>query len=215
MVGKSALLVGASGLVGGELLNCLLNGTEYSRVLIFVRKPTGLKHLKLEEHLIEFNNLPYYKEFFEVNDVFCCLGTTIKKAKSQAAFKKVDVEYPLELAKLAKEMKVEKFLVISSMGANPKSPVFYSRMKGLLEEELKMISIKSLHIFRPSLLLGDRKEFRMGESISAYLTKGISFIFIGPLKKYKPIDAKRVAKGMYKAAQSRSEGIFTYLSNEI
>ncbi|HBV88599.1 MAG TPA: oxidoreductase [Desulfosporosinus sp.] len=215
MVGKSALLVGASGLVGGELLNCLLNGTEYSRVLIFVRKPTGLKHLKLEEHLIEFNNLPYYKEFFEVNDVFCCLGTTIKKAKSQAAFKKVDVEYPLELAKLAKEMKVEKFLVISSMGANPKSPVFYSRMKGLLEEELKMISIKSLHIFRPSLLLGDRKEFRIGESISAYLTKGISFIFIGPLKKYKPIDAKRVAKGMYKAAQSRSEGIFTYLSNEI
>lgn len=215
MVGKSALLVGASGLVGGELLNCLLNGTEYSRVLIFVRKPTGLKHPKLEEHLIEFNNLPCYKEFFEVNDVFCCLGTTIKKAKSQAAFKKVDVEYPLELAKLAKEMKVEKFLVISSMGANPKSPVFYSRMKGLLEEELKMISIKSLHIFRPSLLLGDRKEFRIGESISAYLTKGISFIFIGPLKKYKPIDAKRVAKGMYKAAQSTSEGIFRYLSDEI
>ena len=215
MGGKSALLVGASGLVGGELLNCLLNGTEYSRVLIFVRKPTGLKHSKLEEHLIEFNNLPCYKEFFKVNDVFCCLGTTIKKAKSEAAFKKVDVEYPLELAKLATEMKVEKFLVISSMGANPKSPVFYSRMKGVLEEELKMLSIKSIHIFRPSLLLGDRKEFRIGESISAYLTKGISFIFIGPLKKYKPIDARRVAKGMYKAAQSSSEGIFTYLSNEI
>lgn len=215
MVGKSALLVGASGLVGSELLNCLLNGTEYSRVLIFVRKPTGLKHPKLEERLIEFKNLPRYKEFFEVNDVFCCLGTTIRKAKSQAAFKKVDVEYPLELAKLAKEMKVEKFLVISSMGANPKSRVFYSRMKGLLEQELKEISIKSLHIFRPSLLLGNRKEFRIGESISASLTKGISFVFVGPLKKYKPIDAKTVAKGMYKAAQSTSEGIFTYLSDEI
>ena len=215
MESKSALLVGASGLVGGELLKCLLNSSEYSKVLIFVRKPLGLKHPKLEERMIEFDDLARYKDCFKVNDVFCCLGTTIKKAGSQEAFKKVDVEYPLEIARLAKKMQAEKYLVISSMGANPKSSVFYSRMKGLLEQKLKEISIKSIHIFRPSLLLGDRKEFRIGESVSSSLTKGISFIFIGPLKKYKPIDAKTVATGMHNAAQNNREGIYTYLSDEI
>ncbi|MCO1604157.1 NAD-dependent epimerase/dehydratase family protein [Desulfosporosinus nitroreducens] len=215
MLGKSALLVGASGLVGGELLTYLLNGKEYSKVLIFVRKTLGIKHPKLEERLIKFEDLAGYKDYFEVNDVFCCLGTTIKKARSQEAFKKVDLEYPLEIARLAKEMKAEKFLVISSMGANPKSSVFYSRIKGLLEQELKDISIKSLHIFRPSLLLGARREFRFSESASAFITKGISFIFVGSLKKYKPINAKTVAAGMYKAAQSETVGIHTYLSNEI
>lgn len=212
---KSALLVGASGLVGGELLNCILIGQEYSKVLILVRKPLGLVHPKLEERVIEFNELAQYKDCFKVNDVFCCLGTTIKKAGSQEAFKKVDVEYPLEIARLAKEMQAEKFLVISSMGANPKSSVFYSRMKGQLEQKLKETWLKSLYIFRPSLLLGDRKEFRMSESISAFLTKGISFIFVGSLKKYKPIAAKTVAIGLYKAAQGKTEGIYTYLSNEI
>ena len=158
MESKSALLVGASGLVGGELLNCLLIGSEYSKVLILVRKPLGLIHPKLEERVIEFEELARYKDCFKVNDVFCCLGTTIKKARSQKAFKKVDVEYPLEIARLAMEMKAEKFLIISSMGANPRSSVFYSRMKGLLEQKIKEISIKSIHIFRPSLLLGNRKE---------------------------------------------------------
>ena len=215
MVGKSALLVGASGLVGGELLNCLLISPEYKKVIILVRKPLGLKNSKVEERVIEFDDLALYKDCFKVNDVFCCLGTTIKKAKSQDAFKKVDVEYSLKIARLAKEMGAEKFLVISSMGANPKSPVFYSRMKGLLEQEIKEIGIRSTHIFRPSLLLGNRKEFRLGESVSAFLTEGISFIFVGSLKKYKPIAAKTVATGMYKAAQRKSEGIYTYLSAEI
>lgn len=112
-------------------------------------------------------------------------------------------------------MQVEKFLVVTSIGANPQSPVFYSRMKGLLEEELKEIGIKSVHIFQPSLLLGKRKEFRFGEAMMAYLTKGTSFIFIGSLLKYKPIAASTVAIGMYQAAQTKAEGIYTYLSNEI
>lgn len=215
MVGKSALLFGASGLAGGELLNCLLSSAEYAKVKILVRKPLGLKHIKLEERVIDFNELAQNKDYFMVNDVFCCLGTTIKKAKNQETFKKVDVEYPLEIAKLAKEMGTEKFLIISSMGADPNSVVFYSRMKGLLEQELKTMRIDSLHIFRPSLLLGDRKEFRFGESVSALLTKRISFIFVGMLKKYKPIAAKTVALGMYQAAQREGEGIYTYRSDEI
>jgi uncharacterized protein YbjT (DUF2867 family) len=215
MAGKSALLFGASGLVGSELLNCLLNAPEYEKVIMIVRKPLGIKHAKVEEAVIDFGNLAGNKGLFKVNDVFCCLGTTIKKAKSREAFKKVDVDYPLEIARLAKEMCAERFLVISSMGAGAGSSVFYSRMKGLLEEKLKEIGIKSLHIFRPSLLLGERKEFRLGERAAAFLTKGISFIFLGPLKKYKPISAKTVAQGMYKAAQSKEEGIHIYLSDEI
>lgn len=215
MVNKSALLVGASGLVGSELLQCLLNSPEYKKVLILVRKPLGIQHPKLEERVIRFEDLAKNKDLFKVNDVYCCLGTTIKKAKSQEAFKKVDVDYPLEIARLAKEMQVEKFLIISSMGADPNSPVFYSRMKGLLEQNLKAMGFESLHIFRPSLLLGDRQEFRLGESISGFLSKGISFIFVGPLKKYKPITAKIVAEGMYKAAQGKEEGVRIYRSDEI
>ena len=215
MVGKSALLVGASGLVGSELLNCLLIAPEYSKVLVIVRKPLCLKHPKLEERVIEFEDLVLYNDCFKVEDVFCCLGTTIKKAQSQEAFKKVDVDYPLVMARLAKDMQAEKFLIISSMGANPDSTVFYSRMKGLLEQKLKVIGIRSLHIFRPSLLIGDRNEFRLGETVSTLLTKGLSFIFIGSLKKYKPITAKAVASAMYRAAQRKEEGIHTYLSHEI
>jgi len=215
MAGKSALLVGASGLVGSELLNCLLGASEYEKVIIIVRKPLGIKHAKVEEAVIDFDDLAGNKDLFKVNDVFCCLGTTIKKAKSQEAFKKVDVDYPLEIARLAKEMGAERFLVISSMGADAGSAVFYSRMKGLLEQKLKEIGIKSLHIFRPSLLLGERKEFRFGEAAASFLSKGLAFIFVGGLKKYKPIAAKTVAKGMYKAAQSKEEGIHIYLSDEI
>lgn len=215
MVGKSALLVGASGLVGSELLSCLLISQEYSKVIVLVRKSLGLNHAKLEERVIDFEELALYKDCFKVEDVFCCLGTTIKKAGSQEAFKKVDVDYPLEVARLAKEMQAEKFLIISSMGANPNSAVFYSRMKGLLEQKLTEIGIKSLYIFRPSLLIGDRKEFRMGEAVSALFTKGLSFLFMGPLKKYKPITANAVASGMCRAAQNKAEGIHTYISHEI
>ena len=215
MTGKSALLAGASGLVGSELLTILLNSQEYSKITILVRKSIEIKHPKLLEQVINFEELSLYKNIFKVNDVYCCLGTTIKKAKRKEAFKKVDVDYPLEMAKLSKEMECEKFLIISSMGANPDSSIFYSRMKGLVEQKLKETGIKSLHIFRPSLLLGDRKEYRFGESLSAFFLKGLSFLFIGSLKKYKAITAKTVASGMHKAAQSDSTGVHLYLSNEI
>lgn len=212
---KTALLFGASGLVGRELLKLLLSGSEYEKVFVLGRKSLGIKDPKAEEVVIDFEELPKYKDYFKVDDVFCCLGTTIKKAKTQEAFKRVDVDYPLEIAQLALAMGAERFLVISTMGADPKSKIFYSRMKGLLEEELKKIGFKSLHIFRPSLLLGERKEFRLGESAAALISKGVPFIFIGPLKKVKPIHAQTVAKGMYKAAQNKAEGVYTYLSDEI
>lgn len=215
MVGKSAILVGASGLVGGELLNLLLHGEGYSKITVMGRRSLNLKHPKLEEIIVDFDRLDQYKENFSVDEVFCCLGTTIKKAKSKEGFKKVDVDYVLHLARLAKEMKVEKFLIVSSMGANQKSRIFYSKMKGLVEENLKEMGFNFLHIFRPSLLLGQRQEVRSGESAAAFLSTGLSFLLIGGLRKYKPIQAKSVAKGMYHAAQSTIAGYHTYMSDEI
>jgi uncharacterized protein YbjT (DUF2867 family) len=212
---KRALLVGANGLVGSELLKFLLEAREYQKVIVFVRRSLGINHPKYEERLVDFEKLHKHRADFCVQDVFCCLGTTIKKAKTQATFKKVDVDYPLELARLAQEFNVEKFLIISSMGADVKSKVFYSRMKGLIEDELIKLRLKSLHIFRPSLLLGNRREFRIGETIGGMLAKGLSFTFIGPLMKYKPITARNVAKAMYKIAQLKTEGVNRYTSEKI
>lgn len=215
MESKSAILVGASGLVGGELLNLLLNSEEYSKVIVLGRRSLNLEHPKLEEIIVDFERLDQYQEKFSVDEIFCCLGTTIKKAKSKEAFKKVDVDYVLSLAKIAKEMKVEKFLIVSSIGADKQSAIFYSKMKGLVEEGLKEIGFSSLYIFRPSLLLGQRQEVRSGESAAAFLSKGLSFLMLGGLRKYKPIEAKVVAKGMYNAAQSTNAGYHTYMSDKI
>lgn len=212
---KSALIAGASGLVGGELLHYLLDGDQYDKVVALVRKPLGIKHPKLEEIIVDFENLFNYKDHFRVDDVFCCLGTTIKKAKSKEAMLRVDVDYPLIIARVAKEMGAKQFLVISSIGANPNSFIWYTRMKGLLEEQLKEVGFHSLHILRPSLLLGKRAEFRLGETVGAFLSTKLSFAFIGPLKKYKAISGKTVALGMYKIAQSDKKGVNIYISNEI
>ncbi len=212
---KTALLIGASGLIGGHLLSILLASNQYCKVIIWVRNSIHLEHPKLVERIVNFDHLPSIEETLSIDDVFCCLGTTIKKAKTKEAFKKVDVDYPLELARLVEKKAISRFLIVSSMGADPNSKVFYSRTKGLLEEKLISMNLNSLCIFRPSLLLGKRKEMRLGEKIGAMVAKGISFVFIGGLKKYKPIDASDVAVGMFKAAQKEEAGVKIYLSNQI
>lgn len=210
---KTALLVGATGLVGNELLMFLFPG--YETVKVFTRKRLGIDHPKLEQIIVDFNKLVQYKEHLYVNDVYCCLGTTIKKAGSQEAFRKVDFEYPLQLAKLANECNVERFLIITAMGADKSSKVFYNRVKGELEAELLIVGFPALHIFRPSLLLGDRKEFRLGEKLAIVLSPLFSFALVGGLRKFKPIQAKAVAKAMYLVGQMQVTGKFTYLSNQI
>lgn len=215
MGGKTALIAGASGLIGGELLHFLLDGDQYDKVIAIVRRPLGINHPKLEEIIVDFENLFNYRNYFKVDDVFCCLGTTIKKAKTKETMLRVDVDYPLILARLAKEMGAKQFLVISSIGANRNSFIWYTRMKGLLEEQLKEVGFSSLHILRPSLLLGKRAEFRLIESVGVFLSSKLSFAFIGPLKKYKAISEKSVAFAMYKIAQSNKKGVNIYLSNEI
>ncbi|CAH0344943.1 NAD(P)H-binding protein [Bacillus sp. CECT 9360] len=212
---KAALLLGASGLVGSELLQCLLNEKDYASIVILVRKPLGIQHHKLIEVQADFDHLEWYREHFHVDDVFCCLGTTIKKAKTREAMTKVDVDYPLSAAKLAQEEGARQILVISSMGADPQSSFAYSRMKGMLEVELGNVGFQALHIFRPSLLLGNRKESRPGESAAAVLLPPLSFLLVGPLKKYRAIQARTVALAMHRAARNNSQGTTIYLSDEM
>ncbi|RGO20380.1 oxidoreductase [Bacillus cereus] len=212
---RTALVLGASGLVGQEITRLLLESDYYDSVTIFVREPMQWQHEKLQQKQVDYLALEEYKEFFAVDDVFSCLGTTIKKAKTKANFKKVDYEYTLRAACLAEKQGVQNFLVVSSMGANPKSFFFYSQVKGRMEEELQKLVIGGIHIFRPSLLVGNRQEFRFGERMAEKLSRMIPFIFKGAFKKYKPIFAKDVAKGMYITALREESGIHIYNSNEI
>lgn len=212
---KTALVLGASGLIGKELVNILINKNQYEKIHLLVRKPIGIKNLKCEEHIVDFNHLHKYAELFLVTDVFCCMGTTMKKAKSKEAFRKVDYEYPVEAAKLALEKGVHSFLIVSAMGANSQSLFFYNQVKGEVEEHLKRLNLPTLHIFRPSLLLGEREEFRFGEKMSSKVSGVLNAIMVGPLRPYKAIEAKKVANAMAKMAESDKKGVNIHLSNEI
>lgn len=204
---KTALLAGASGLTGGYLLNLLLESPEYSSVIAYVRKSSGLTHPKLKEIVVDWETL---QEPVAAEDVFCCLGTTIKKAGSQEAFRRVDYNYPLQLAQIQLRGGSQQFLLVSAIGADAKSSVFYSRVKGELENALQSIGYKSLHIFRPSFIAGPRKESRPGERIGLAIFSLLSPLFIGPLKKYAPIQAEHIARAMLRAAQKNQPGIKVY-----
>ncbi|WML60516.1 oxidoreductase [Neobacillus sp. PS2-9] len=213
--GKTALILGASGLVGKELTKILIQKNTYEKIFLLVRRPIEIIDPVCEPHLVDFNELHNHKELFHVSDVFCCLGTTIKKAKTKEAFRKVDFDYPVEAAKLAYEGGAENFLIITAMGANPKSLFFYNQVKGDVEETLKNMNLPSLHIFRPSLLLGDRGEFRLGEKIAEKASALINVVMVGPLRSYKAIKAKNVAAAMAEVALLNKKGVHIYPSHEI
>lgn len=215
MAGKTALIAGATGLIGKELLQFLLNANEYDKVVAIVRRPIGIDHPKLEERIVDFDHLDQYQEIFAVNDVFCAMGTTIKKAKTKEAMWKIDVDYPVAIARLASSQGAKKFLLVSSMNADPGSPIFYPKMKGKLEEEIKQIPFEATAIFRPSLLLGERDEFRFGESAAAAIFTKVPFLFNGPFKKYKAIEGRKVASAMYHVAQKDAPGLTIYPSEKI
>lgn len=213
---KKALIIGATGLVGKELVHLLLEENTYEEVRVLIRRELPIGSKKLKQLVIDdFEMLSAYKEYFQVDDLYCCLGTTIKKAGSQGKMIKIDVEYPLECAKLGLEMGVKQFLVITAMGANRNSSIFYSRIKGILEEKLATIPFRSIHILRPSLLLGSRDEFRLGEKLSSYLLPVLHFFMQGSLKKYRAIQARNVAQAMYHLAQSNYKGVHVHTTDEL
>ena len=190
---KTALIIGATGLVGKELLNLLLNDDEFEKVKIFVRRSCGIVHTKLEEYIVDFENLPTEKIKGDV--MFNCMGTTLKQAGSKNEQLKADVEYPINFAKSAAENKVSVAMVVSAPGANEKSLLFYSRIKGELEKKMKELSFDYIRFIHPSVLVGDRKEPRSGEKILAGIIDGASKI-LPFFKKYKSITGKQVAEAL-------------------
>lgn len=196
-----ALIVGATGLVGRELVKTLLQTKHYDKVDIIVRKKLSIVHPRLQQHRMSFeewSELP--KEMFEHTDVFCALGTTRKKAGSKQNFRLVDYDYVMKIAQLAKMHHANKFIVVSAMGADVKSKFFYSRVKGEVEQALKELQLPQLIVIRPSLILGERYEKRFGEQFAARLYYWFSFAFKGKMKRYKPVQAKHIAEAMHKLA---------------
>ena len=212
---KTAVIIGSTGLTGSYLVQNLLNSTEYEKIISFVRKSTDILHPKLVEYIIDFDNPDSYKNLIEGDDFFCCMGTTIKKAGSQKVFRKIDLTYPVKFAQLASNAGMKQYLIITAIGANAESGNFYMRTKGECEKQLRDIAIPSVSVFRPSLLLGNRQEFRLKEKLSEYLMKIVSAFFVGKLKKYKAIEAKKVAFAMYAVAQQHTRGYSVYESDKI
>lgn len=200
---KTALIIGATGLVGSNIVKQLLDDERYERVKVFTRKTLGLTHPKLEEHIVNFEQIEFWKNDIRGDELFSAMGTTIKTAGSKAAQYKVDFTYQYNFAKAASENGVETYLLVSSAGANAHSRNFYLKMKGELDDKVKDLAFQKTYIFRPSILSGDRAEKRLGEAIGIQLMKYLTG-FILPIRKYRPIEVETVAKAMIKAANSNS-----------
>lgn len=212
---RNALIAGATGLVGSALLHQLLADDHYEKIIVLTRKPLEIVHPKLVQQHPDFNKIEMLKPGFPVDDVFCALGTTIKTAGSQDAFYKVDYTYVVNLGKWCEANGVKRFMIVSAMGADAKSGIFYNRVKGEMEESVNQFNITHKMIFRPSLLMGNRTEKRTGEKIAQAVMGGLGFLFVGPLLKYKGIHADMVAKAMIKAAKQDVQGFTVYESGEM
>lgn len=199
----SALILGPTGLVGSHLLALLLEIEDYDRVVALSRRPLELRHPKLNVVLSELADLGRHPGELQADDIFCCLGTTIRLAKTQEAFRAVDFEAPLAVARLQSDPGGKRYFLISSLGADARSPFFYTRVKGELEKELGHQGFKRVVSARPSLLLGQRREPRPGEMIGEWSSIPLSPLMRGPWRKYRPIQAATVAENMVKLARGQ------------
>jgi len=211
---KTALLFGASGLVGSHVLNQLISNNSYSKIKLFVRSSIDISDPKIEIIQTDFNNLENHREDIKGDDCFFCIGTTKQNSPDKSEYRRVELEVPKQIAQIAKSNSVNSFVFISSGYADPKSSGDYLKFKGEVEEELKRLNFPKLGIMKPSFLLGDRKEKRIGEKIGIFVFKVLSPLFLGPLKKMKPIHSATVAKAMIKISKSENDQI-VFESNEI
>ena len=211
---KTALVFGSSGLVGGHLLSQLIENDDYNKIKIFVRSEPEISDPKVEIIKTDFNNLENHKDDIKGDDCFFCIGTTKQNSPDKSEYRRVELEVPKQVAQIAKSNSVNSFVFVSSGYADPKSSGDYLKFKGEVEEELKRLNFPKLGIMRPSFLLGDRKEKRVGEKIGIFVFKLLSPLFLGPLKKMKPIQSETVAKAMISSANKNLEkNVFE--SNEI
>ena len=211
---KTALVFGSSGLIGRHLLNQLINDINYNKIKIFVRSEPENNDPKVEIIKTDFNSLENHKEDIKGDDCFFCIGTTKQNSPDKSEYRRVELEVPKQIAQIAKSNSINSFVFVSSGYADPKSSGDYLKFKGEVEEELKRLNFPKLGIMRPSFLLGDRKEKRIGEKIGIFVFKLLSPLFLGPLKKMKPIHSATVAKALIAITQhDSSQTIFE--SNEI
>ncbi len=199
---RTAIVVGATGLVGSYLVEELLKRQEYSKIIVLVRRLIDIKHEKLKQHIVDFNDPEKFSSLLLGDDIYCALGTTIRKAGSQENFKKIDLDLPVKIGSLAVKNGIHNFLVVSSIGANAGSRNFYLRTKGKMEKKIMQLGFEHVYIVRPSMLLGKRKEFRFGEIAGKVMIRIFSFLLLGKLRKYRGIHGKTVAKSMIRLALS-------------
>lgn len=206
---RRALVAGATGLVGAQLVTTLLEDQRYGVVKAITRKPLGKIHPRLENFVVDFDALSRYTDELKADDIFCCLGTTMKIAGSKEAFEKVDYHYPVELARKCKALGAGQYLLVSALGANPRASVYYNRVKGEVEQAIMQTGYSSIHIFRPSLLLGPREEYRSGEVAAKWFFR--TFGFLVP-SKYKAVASIKVARAMAHFARSGEQGVHIHES---
>jgi uncharacterized protein YbjT (DUF2867 family) len=207
---RAALVAGPTGLVGRHLVQRLLANPQYDRVVVLTRRPTGASNARLVEVQSDLEGLKKLGDQIAADDVFCCLGTTMRKAGSRAAFERVDYHMVVELARAAKAAGARQFLVVSSVGASMKSPAFYSRVKAQMEKTVSDLGFDAVHILRPSLLLGSREERRVAEDLAQKLAPLVAPLFVGPLQKYRPIAANEVAAAMETLALQSRKGVHVH-----
>ena len=212
---KTAIIIGASGLIGRELLSLLLEQKEFENVKIFVRKSIGIQHNKLTEIITDFTKLQSISGSINGDVIFCCLGSTKSKTPDLNDYRKIDHDYPLFFANEGIKNGLGQFHLVSALGANAKSSNFYTKMKGETEDELKQLSIPSIYIYQPSFLRGNRPENRPLEKVALFIMKLIDPLLVGNLKKYQSINAITVAKAMINESIKNKKGIFVHKSDQI
>lgn len=204
MTKSTALVAGATGLIGSHVLDLLIASPTHEKVIALTRRPLERTHDKLSNLVADFENLEaaVSQSGIRIDEAYCALGTTIKKAGSKEAFRKVDFEYETAFARAALAAGASKFALVSAVGADARSPIFYSRVKGETEAAIRDLGFASLHIFQPGVLLGDRTESRPAEQLAIALTPLVNLGLQGPLRKYRGIDAQTVAEAMVAAVSS-------------
>lgn len=212
---KKAIIIGASGLIGSNLTRLLLSDNAIKEVVLLVRKPLSIQDPKLSQYVIDFDDQSSYSKYIFGDAFYCCIGTTKAKTPDEATYRRIDFQYPLDFARIAKDQGVKQLHLVSALGADSQSYIMYNKLKGELEEALKQLNFSCLCIYQPSLLIGERQESRPAERIAGKLMRVLNPLLVGPLKKYRSIKAVTVAEAMVINTHKNLNGVYVYTSDKI